>query len=90
MTNKFNIKLNEEEQERYNHLKELSLRHYPQIADDNVMTNLSEYLYLYYAKKGCLPEPDKSQQPESIDALTEPKIIEYKTPANAGDTLIRD
>ena len=90
MTNKFDIDFTEEERERYNHIKDLSLKHYPQISNDNVMENLSEYLYIYYAKHGCLPDPvEESSNVSKMNMCMEPKIIEYKTPSDAGETLVR-
>lgn len=89
--NPFNIKLSEEEEERYNYLKELSLRHYPKLTTDLTAANMAEYLYVYYAKHNCLPDPaEKEPSKEDVDTLlNQPKIIEYKTPADAGDTLVR-
>jgi len=89
MTNKFDVELTDEEQERYNHLKDLSLKFYPQISDDSVMSNLSEYLYIYYAKHGCLPDPLENDAAKECHTSNEPRIIEYRTPADAGDSLIR-
>lgn len=84
--NKLNIEFTDEERERYDYLKEVSIKLYPQIANDSVMGNLSEYLYIYYAKNGVLPGPVKKDEKEQT---TEPKIIEYKTPSDAGSNLIR-
>jgi hypothetical protein len=51
---------------------------------------MAEYLYIYYAKHGVLPEPsEREPSQEEIDMFKQPKIIEYKTPADAGDTLVR-
>jgi len=89
MTNPFNIKLTEEEEARYNHLKELSLKFWPKIAEDSVMANLAEYLYIQYAKTGVLPDPPAKNEEDSEPVSVVPKIIEYRTPSDAGETLIR-
>jgi len=90
MTNKFDIDLTDEEQERYNHLKHLSILHYPKLTTDNTAANMAEYLYIYFAKNGCLPDPQEGEPTqEEIQMLKQPKIIEYKTPVDAGNTLVR-
>ena len=91
MTNKFNVPLTDEEQERYDYLKALSLQLYPKIATDNIMANMAEYLYIQYAKTGKLPDPpEETEKSEELsDAFDKMRIIEYRTPADAGDTLIR-
>lgn len=87
--NPFNIELTEEEQERYNELKELSLRHYPKLSTDSTAANMAEYLYIHYAKHNCLPDPTE-KQPSQDDLISLPRIISYKTPSDAGETLIRE
>ena len=58
MDNIFEAQLTtDEEKERYAYLKELSQKHWPGIKDDPIMAQLSEYLYLEYAKTGKLPDP---------------------------------
>jgi hypothetical protein len=91
MTNKFNIRLTDEEEERYNHLKELSLRHYPKLSVDQTASNMAEYLYIYYAKHGSLPDPlEKEPSDEEFkEMINQPRIIEYKTPSDAGCNLKR-
>lgn len=46
----------EEEQERYNFIKEKSILLYPIIAKDKIAGELAEHLFNYYAKNGCLPD----------------------------------
>jgi hypothetical protein len=74
MTNKFDIDLTDEEQERYNHLKDLSILHYPKLTTDSTAANMAEYLYIYFAKNGCLPDPEETEpKKEEIDMLNEPQ-----------------
>ncbi len=89
--NQFNIKLTDEEEERYNYLKEISQKHYPKLIRDSTASNMAEYLYIYYAKHGSLPDPlEKEPSDEELKAMIDqPRIIEYKTPSDAGSTLVR-
>lgn len=89
--NQFNIKLTDEEEVRYNYLKEISQKHYPKLVRDTTAQNMAEYLYIYYAKHGYLPDPvEKEPSDEEIEALIDQtRIIEYRTPIDAGSNLIR-
>ena len=79
------ISLTSNEIDRYNEIKEISTRLYPQICGNKVMMGLSEYLWLYYAKKGELPDCD----PVMPNVMTSnmPHTVEIKTPEDIGDTL---
>ena len=89
--NQFNIKLTNEEEERYNYLKEISQKHYPKLIRDSTASNMAEYLYIYYAKHCSLPDPlEKEPSDEDLrEMIDQPRIIEYKTPSDAGCNLVR-
>ena len=90
MKNKFNVELTDEEEERYIYLKELSIRHYPKLSIDETAANMAENLYIYYAKHNSLPDPKEEEEASKESIRQQPRIIEYRTPADAGDTLIRE
>lgn len=46
----------EEERARYDFLKDTSVRLHPSINNDNVKSEMVEYLYIYYAKNNKLPD----------------------------------
>jgi hypothetical protein len=47
---------NEEQQERYDVIKEQTTRLYPSILKDSIQMEMSEHLFRYYAINGKIPE----------------------------------
>jgi hypothetical protein len=78
-----------EEKERYEYIKELTTRLYPNIYEDETLCKLNEYLLVYYAKNGEFPEPPKDAADKPITITNFERIIEHHTPADVGDTLNR-
>ena len=64
----------EEEQERYNFIKEKSILLYPFIGKDKIAGELAEYLFNYYAKNGSLPDivRQTNKKDEEAGAKEEP------------------
>lgn len=55
----------DEEKERYDYIKLVSLKAYPQIEKNSVMMGLSNYLWMFYAKNGYLPDPPNTTESTS-------------------------
>lgn len=79
----------QEEKDRYEYIKELTTRLYPQITEDETLRNLNEYLLIYYAKHDKFPDPPENADDEPIKVAKFERIVEHHTPSNIGDTLIR-
>jgi len=47
---------NEEQQERYDAIKEQTTRLYPAILKDSIKMEMSEHLFRYYAINGKIPD----------------------------------
>lgn len=78
----------EEEKERYEYIKELTTRLYPQVNEDETLKNLNEYLLIYYAKHGEFPDPPANAD-KPIKITNFERVVEHHTPADIGDTLNR-
>ena len=79
----------EEEKERYEYIKELTTRLYPNITEHETLKNMNEYLLIYYAKNGEFPEPPENATDKPITITNFERVVEHHTPANIGDTLKR-
>lgn len=75
----FMKQLTDEQKERYDYIKMISLKGYPQIEKNNVMMNLSNYLWMFYAKHGYLPDPPEGYQ-EQQQQITEQDSITSNIP----------
>ena len=49
-------KFTDVERARYDFMKDLSLRSHPSIQHDNIKLEMAEYLFIYYAQNGILPD----------------------------------
>jgi len=73
----FMKQLTDEQRARYDYIKDVSMKAYPQIENNAVMMNLSNYLWMFYAKNGYLPDPpegavglEKEASGSNIDPIT--------------------
>lgn len=79
----------QEEKDRYEYIKELTTRLYPQITEDETLKNMNEYLLIYYAKHEKFPDPPENAENKPTTITNIERIVEHRTPANIGDTLKR-
>ena len=64
MSNPFNIPFTPEEKERYEYITKTVAKHYPKLAEDPVATNMAEYLFVYFARTGSLPDAPDGTNPK--------------------------